>query len=359
MDWTLAIGALCVGTVVGLTGMGGGALMTPMLVLFFGVSPLAAVSSDLVASAVMKPVGSAVHLRNRTVRMDLVRWLCIGSVPAAFAGVLVAKALGRSAGIDVFIQRALGVALIIAATGLFVRAYLRLAERARHRDGRRDADPPGPPVLDVRPLPTVAVGAIGGLVVGITSVGSGSLIIIALMLLYPTLRASELVGTDLVQAVPLVASAAIGHLIFGDFQLGITSALLVGSIPGAYIGAKLSTRLRGALHPAGAGLRATGLRPEAVGRRYGAHRGAAPRRQQSSPDRCGCCSANATASPLCRATRRPSRQRSSTTWLPRHPTYAPAEPLGGRDVVDRRGTPTSSVLTDPGIVTRRLAPRFR
>jgi len=247
VDWTLAIGALCVGTVVGLTGMGGGALMTPMLVLFFGVSPLAAVSSDLVASAVMKPVGSAVHLRNRTVRMDLVRWLCIGSVPAAFAGVLVAKALGRSAGIDVFIQRALGVALIIAATGLFVRAYLRLAERARHRDGRRDADPPGPPVLDVRPLPTVAVGAIGGLVVGITSVGSGSLIIIALMLLYPTLRASELVGTDLVQAVPLVASAAIGHLIFGDFQLGITSALLVGSIPGAYIGAKLSTRLSGAL----------------------------------------------------------------------------------------------------------------
>ena len=104
MDWTLAIGALSVGTVVGLTGMGGGALMTPMLVLFFGVSPLAAVSSDLVASAVMKPVGSAVHLRNRTVRMDLVRWLCIGSVPAAFAGVLVAKALGRSAGIDVFIQ---------------------------------------------------------------------------------------------------------------------------------------------------------------------------------------------------------------------------------------------------------------
>jgi uncharacterized membrane protein YfcA len=177
----------------------------------------------------------------------LVRWLCVGSVPAAFAGVLVAKALGRSAGIEVFLQRALGVALIVAATGLFVRAYLRLAERARHRDGRRMADPIGPPVIDVRPLPTIAIGAIGGLVVGITSVGSGSLIIIALMLLYPTLRASELVGTDLVQAVPLVASAAIGHLIFGDFQLSITSALLVGSIPGAYIGAKLSTRLSGAL----------------------------------------------------------------------------------------------------------------
>src|SRR5512138_948461 len=107
IDPFLTLASFGIGIVVGLTGMGGGALMTPMLVLFFGVSPLAAVSSDLVASAVMKPVGSAVHLRNRTVRMDLVRWLCIGSVPAAFAGVLVAKALGRSAGIDVFIQRAL------------------------------------------------------------------------------------------------------------------------------------------------------------------------------------------------------------------------------------------------------------
>src|SRR5207249_6716801 len=100
MHWTLVLGSLAGGTVVGLTGMGGGALMTPMLVLFFGVSPLAAVSSDLVASAVMKPVGSAVHLRHGTVRMDLVRWLCIGSVPAAFAGVLVARSLGRGAAVE-------------------------------------------------------------------------------------------------------------------------------------------------------------------------------------------------------------------------------------------------------------------
>ena len=247
MDWTLALGALVVGVVVGLTGMGGGALMTPMLVLFFGVSPLAAVSSDLVASAVMKPVGSLVHLRNGSVRMDLVRWLCVGSVPAAFAGVLVTRSLGDSAGVDDLVQKALGVALIIAATGLFVRAYLRLAERARQPDGHRDADPAGPPRTELRPVPTVLVGAIGGLVVGMTSVGSGSLIIIALMGLYPTLRARELVGTDLVQAVPLVASAAIGHLIFGDFQLTVTSALLIGSIPGAYIGALLSSRLPGAL----------------------------------------------------------------------------------------------------------------
>jgi uncharacterized membrane protein YfcA len=247
VHWTLILGSLVVGVVVGLTGMGGGALMTPMLVLFFGVSPLAAVSSDLVASAVMKPVGSAVHLRNGTVRLDLVRWLCIGSVPAAFAGVLITRALGTGTGVEDVVQKALGVALIIAATGLFVRAYLRLAERARHRDGSRPADPDGPPRVLVRPMPTVLVGVVGGLVVGMTSVGSGSLIIIALMGLYPTLRASELVGTDLVQAVPLVASAAVGHMIFGDFQLGLTGSLLIGAIPGAYIGAKLSSQLPGAL----------------------------------------------------------------------------------------------------------------
>lgn len=155
--------------------------------------------------------------------------------------------LGSGAGVESFVQKALGVALVVAAAGLFVRAYLRLAERARHRDGTRAADPAGPPQLRLRPVPTVVIGTVGGLVVGMTSVGSGSLIIIALMALYPTLRASELVGTDLLQAVPLVASAALGHLLFGDFRLGLTGSLLLGAIPGAYLGAKLSTRLPGAL----------------------------------------------------------------------------------------------------------------
>ncbi len=247
MHWTLALGALVVGIVVGLTGMGGGALMTPMLVLLFNVSPLSAVSSDLVAAAVMKPVGSFVHFRQGTVRMDLVKWLCIGSVPAAFCGVLIERALGSGQTVENFVQYALGVALVLAAIGLFVRSYQRLAERAAQRDGRRELDPKGPPVLNIRPIPTITVGAVGGLVVGMTSVGSGSLIIIALMYLYPKLRARELVGTDLVQAVPLVASAAIGHLIFGDFSLSVTGALLVGSIPGAFIGAQLSSRLPGAI----------------------------------------------------------------------------------------------------------------
>lgn len=247
MDWTLALASLGVGIVVGLTGMGGGALMTPMLVLFFGIHPLSAVSSDLVASAVMKPVGSVVHLRRGTVRTDLVKWLCIGSVPAAFAGVLVARALGRGATVQDFIRTALGVALVIAAAGLFIRAYVRLAERARERDGHLGGpEPHGPPSVTLKALPTLVIGAVGGLIVGMTSVGSGSLIIIALMALYPGLRASELVGTDLVQAVPLVTSAALGHVLFGDFKLDLTLSLLAGCIPGTWIGAHLSARLPGA-----------------------------------------------------------------------------------------------------------------
>src|SRR4051812_16617734 len=169
MDWTLALGALVVGIVVGLTGMGGGALMTPMLVLFFHVSPLAAVSSDLVSAAVMKPVGSIVHLRRKTVQVGLVKWLCIGSVPSAFCGVLIARALGSGDDVENLIQKALGVALVIAATGLFARAYLRLAERAQVRDGSRDPDPVDRPEIKVRPLPTVIVGIVGGVVVGMTS----------------------------------------------------------------------------------------------------------------------------------------------------------------------------------------------
>src|SRR4051794_2388271 len=118
MDWTLALAACGVGIVVGLTGMGGGALMTPVLVLFFNVPPLTAVSSDLVAAAVMKPVGSIVHLRRGTVHLRLVGWLCIGSVPAAFCGVLIAKSLGSGQHVQDVIQTALAVALLVAALGL-------------------------------------------------------------------------------------------------------------------------------------------------------------------------------------------------------------------------------------------------
>jgi uncharacterized protein len=247
LDLLLTVASFGIGIVVGLTGMGGGALMTPVLVLFFQVPPLTAVSSDLVASAIMKPVGSVVHLRRGTVHLGLVKWLCLGSIPGAFSGVLIARALGKGEEVQEVIRIALGIALLLAAAGLTVRAYLRLAEHARRRDGKAPPLPQGKPTVNLKVVPTVILGIVGGIVVGMTSVGSGSLIIIALMALYPPLKASELVGTDLVQAVPLVASAALGHLLFGDFHLDLTTSLLLGCIPGVWLGAHLSARAPGGL----------------------------------------------------------------------------------------------------------------
>src|SRR5947199_10471664 len=145
MDPVLALAGFGVGIVVGLTGMGGGALMTPILVLLFGVPPVAAVSSDLAASAVMKPFGGWVHLRRGTVRWPLVGWLCVGSVPSAFLGVLLLRLIGRDNAVQQVIQVALAVALLLAAVGLVVKAY-----SAR----RRPAADGAPEAVRVRALPT-------------------------------------------------------------------------------------------------------------------------------------------------------------------------------------------------------------
>ena len=233
MDPVLALAGFGVGVVVGLTGMGGGALMTPILVLFFGIPPLAAVSSDLAASAVMKPFGGWVHARRGTVRWPLVGWLCLGSVPSAFLGVLAMRLLGDDGAVERTVQYALAVALLLAAIGLVLKAYR----------GRRAAPAGEPPAaVPVRRLPTLLLGALGGLVVGMTSVGSGSLIIVVLLALYPALRANDVVGTDLVQAIPLVASAALGHALFGDLHLDLAATVLAGSVPGVLVGARLSAR---------------------------------------------------------------------------------------------------------------------
>lgn len=242
MDLGLVVTGLLVGAIVGLTGVGGGALMTPLLVLFFGIPPLSAVSSDLVTSAAMKPVGSAVHMRHGTVNWRLVRWLVLGSVPSAFAGVLIIQALGAEQEVHDIVQLALGAALLLAAGSMVVKSYLRLAETLRRRRGEPAASPAPPSSMRVRPLPTLLIGIAGGLIVGMTSVGSGSLIIIALLFLYPMLTASHLVGTDLVQAVPLVWAAAAGHLIFGSVQPDVAIPLLLGSVPGIFLGAQLSAR---------------------------------------------------------------------------------------------------------------------
>ncbi|MGV9303731.1 sulfite exporter TauE/SafE family protein [Nonomuraea sp. NPDC003727] len=235
IDLPLAAGSFVVAIVVGLTGMGGGALMTPMMMLFFNVPPLAAVSSDLVASAVMKPVGGLVHLRRGTVNLRLVGWLCAGSVPAAFSGVFLVRAFGDGAAVQQAVKVSLGIALLLAVAGLVLKAWLG------GKGGSSSAHE-----IVVRPIPTVLVGMVGGVVVGVSSVGSGSLIIVALLALYPALKANQLVGTDLVQAVPLVGAAALAHLFFGDFQLDLTFSLLLGSVPGVYLGARISAWAPGA-----------------------------------------------------------------------------------------------------------------
>jgi uncharacterized membrane protein YfcA len=226
--------------------MGGGALMTPILVFFFGVSPLAAVSSDVVASFFMKPIGGLVHLRRGTVHLGLVTWLCCGSVPGAFTGVLLLRLLGRGEQLQHTLLISLGVVLLLAALAMTVKAYFRLRERERSRGSAATPDPELV-AIPVRRAATVGVGAVGGLMVGLTSVGAGSILIVCLLALYPTIKTRQLVGTDLVQAVPLVASASLGHILFGDFTLGLTGSILIGAIPGVWVGARVSSHSPGSL----------------------------------------------------------------------------------------------------------------
>jgi uncharacterized membrane protein YfcA len=241
IDWGIAFASVLVGFTVGLTGMGGGALMTPILVIFFGITPTAAVSSDLVAAMVMKPVGGGVHIRRKTVRWELVRWLCLGSIPAAFAGVLLLNATGDSETVENATRIFLGVTLLLAAGAMLFRAWLQGRRSVLARAHRRATLATDGSIHVVVPV-TLLIGVFGGLLVGLTSVGSGSIIIVSLMLTYPRLRGAQLVGTDLVQAVPLVASAALAHILVGDFELALTTSILIGAVPAVYVGARLSSK---------------------------------------------------------------------------------------------------------------------
>jgi len=205
MNWAIAAAGLLGGFMVGMTGMGGGALLTPILILFFNIDPLSAVGSDLVVSLVMKPIGGGVHLRRGNVNRAMVGWLSLGSVPAAFGGVLLLKALGADA--STTLKPLLGGVLLVAAIAMIAKPMIQ---------NRRSPSRTPVVAIHVRPVRTVAIGAIGGLLVGLTSVGSGSLIIVMLLIAYPTLLAR------------------------GDVSFALTGSLLVGGIPGVYAGARLS-----------------------------------------------------------------------------------------------------------------------
>ena len=230
----VVLGSAVVGLLVGLTGAGGGALMTPMLILLFSVKPAAAISSDLVAAVVMRPVGAAVHLHKGTVNLRLVGWMSLGSVPMAFLGAYLLREMGNNSADQKNVEIALGAALLLGAAAMVLR-YVLDRRSNRPRTGKIAE-------VSIRPVPTVLIGMVGGLIVGITSVGSGSLMIILLLFAYPMLSAGQLVGTDLTQAVPLTAAAALGALTFGHVEFGVTASIIAGSVPAVLIGSLLSSR---------------------------------------------------------------------------------------------------------------------
>jgi uncharacterized protein len=233
IDPYIVLGAAVVGFLVGMTGAGGGALMTPMLILLFGVQPSAAISSDLVAAVVMRPIGAAVYLRRRTVNMRLVGWMVLGSVPMAFLGAYLLHLMGHTKTAQKNVEVVLGAALLLGAAAMLVR-YALDRRSGQSRTALVES-------VAVRPLPTVLIGMIGGVVVGLTSVGSGSLMIILMLFLYPTIGANQLVGTDLTQAVPLTAAAALGALAFGHIEIGVTLSLILGSVPAVLVGSLFSS----------------------------------------------------------------------------------------------------------------------
>lgn len=224
--------AFGIGIVVGMTGMGGGALMTPALI-FLGVPPTGAVANDLVAAMVNKTSGALVHWREGSPNLKLAGCLIAGSVPTAFAGAFIVKAIGATADQESFVKLAIGATLVLAAMTYAARAVLVVRRRASGHVAHDES-------VAVRVLPTVALGAFGGLIVGVTSVGSGSVIMVILLLMYPSLVPVKLVGTDLVQAVPLVTSAALGHIIVSGVDWDILIPLIVGGTPGTLLGARLA-----------------------------------------------------------------------------------------------------------------------
>ena len=234
MDIKVSLLGLVVGFMIGLTGMGGGALMTPALILLGLARPPLAVGTDLVWNALTKSVGSIVHIRQHTVDNNIVKRLAMGSIPGALAGIGLLTILRRR-GVqheDKLVVLVLGAALVCVALGLFARTFLRsrLPLPSQERVAR------GPWWL------TSVVGLMVGFLVSITSVGSGTLIIASLVFLYPATPLKKLVGSDIFHALFLVGVSAIGHAGLGTIDYRLLAGLLVGSVPGAWIGSKLSAR---------------------------------------------------------------------------------------------------------------------
>jgi uncharacterized membrane protein YfcA len=182
----------------------------------------------------MRPVAAAIHITKKTVNFRLVGWMVIGSVPMAFLGAYLLHLFGLGKVQQTNIEIALGAALLLGAAAMVLRYVL---DRRSGEDRLSEVHQ-----LDVKPIPTILIGMVGGIIVGMTSVGSGSLMIVLLLFLYPMIGAKRLVGTDLTQAVPLTAAAALGALAFGHIEFSLTTSIIIGSVPAAVVGAFLSSR---------------------------------------------------------------------------------------------------------------------
>jgi uncharacterized membrane protein YfcA len=231
VGWQLALTGLFIGVLVGMTGMGGGSLMTPILVLMFGFKPTLAIGTDIAHGAIFKTVGAIRHRRLGNVAARLSGWMFLGSAPASLAGVWLATWLRHRYGdsIESTSAQVLGAALVFGCVGLLAKTFLRAKELGPDRL-----------VLSTRDrVAAVLVGIVGGFVVGLTSVGTGVFFGLTLLVLFP-LRAHKVVGTDIFHAAALLYVAGVGHFVAGNVDMGTVGWLLIGSIPGVLIGSQLT-----------------------------------------------------------------------------------------------------------------------
>jgi hypothetical protein len=232
IDPAQAVSGFAVGAVVGITGVGGGSLMTPLLVLFFGIHPATAVGTDLLHAAITKAGGTYVHAKHRRVDWRITALLAAGSLPASVTTLwILHEVSGSLKGGSKLITATLGIALLLTAAALLLHARLQRLSRAHRAD------------TDHHPAFTVVVGVALGFLVSISSVGAGALGVTALLFLYPRLPTARVVGSDLAHAVPLTLVAGLGHWLFGSVDWPLLGSLLVGSLPGIYLGSQLVGRI--------------------------------------------------------------------------------------------------------------------
>lgn len=235
MDWLNALAGLLVGVIVGITGVGGGSLMSPILIMLFGVAPATAVGTDLWFAAVTKTAGSVVHHRQESADLPIVGWLCAGSIPAAIVTLFILFHYDVHQMKGGLVVTLLGSMLIITSVATLFRRQLVSAVIDTNDEARARR------FVHYQPVLTMAAGAVLGALVTLTSVGAGALGATMLLMLYPLrLTARKLVGTDIMHAVPLTLVGGLGYMLAGSVDLKLLGMLLIGSIPGIIIGSRLT-----------------------------------------------------------------------------------------------------------------------